>query len=255
MSKWSEHERRLRSELAACFRLIAHFRMTDLIYTHATLRLPGAERCFLINPYGLMFDEIRASDLLKIRPDGSLIDNSPGLVNLAGFVIHGAIHAAREDAACVVHTHTRAGCAVAAQRDGLLPVNQISLEFYHKVAYHDYEGIAYDFDEQRRLVQDLGDKAVVILRNHGLLTLGATVSQAFLRMYYLDKACDIQLAAQAAGAALLLPSAEVCERTERQFSAPPPVPHAQLVSDPDGIDLCWQALLRLLDRIDPRYKD
>jgi len=255
MPKWSETEQRLRIELAACLRLIAHFRMTDLIYTHATLRLPGAERSFLINPYGLMFDEIRASDLLKIRPDGSLIDVGPGLVNLAGFVIHGAIHAAREDAHCVVHTHTRSGCAVAAQREGLLPVNQISLEFYNKVAYHDYEGIAYDFEEQQRLVRDVGDKPVVILRNHGLLTLGATVSQAFLRMYYLDKACDLQLAAQAGGQSLLLPSVEVCERTERQFSAPPPAPNAQLVSDPDGIDLCWQALLRLLDRIDPAYRD
>ena len=255
MPKWSETEQRLRVELAACFRLIAHFRMTDLIYTHATLRLPGAERSFLINPYGLLFDEIRASDLLKIRPDGSLIDGGPGLVNLAGFVIHGAIHAAREDAHCVVHTHTRAGCAVAAQREGLLPVNQISLEFYNKVAYHDYEGIAYELDEQQRLVRDVGDKPVAILRNHGLLTLGATVSQAFLRMYYLDKACDIQLTAQSAGAALLLPSAEVCERTERQYSAPPTAPHAQLVSDPDGIDLCWQALLRLLDRMDPGYRD
>ena len=123
------------------------------------------------------------------------------------------------------------------------------------MAYHDYEGIAYDFDEQQRLVRDVGDKPVVILRNHGLLTLGATVSQAFLRMYYLDKACDIQLTAQAAGAALLLPSAAVCERTERQYSAPPTAPHAQLVSDPDGIDLCWQALLRLLDRMDPGYRD
>ncbi len=255
MSQISVVEWRLRRELAACFRLIAHFKMTDLIYTHATLRLPGAEGCFLINPYGLMFDEIKASDLLKIRPDGSVMDAGPGLINLAGFVIHGAIHGAREDAHCVVHTHTRAGCAVAAQRDGLLPINQISLEFYNKVAYHAYEGVSYDLDEQRRLVQDVGNKPVVILRNHGLLTLGATVSQAFLRMYYLEKACDIQLAAQASGAPLLLPSAEVCERTERQYSAPPPAPNAQLVSDPDGMALSWQALLRLLDRIDPGYRN
>ena len=255
MSPISSEEWRLRRELAACFRLIAHFKMTDLIYTHATLRLPGAERCFLINPYGLMFDEIKASDLLKIRPDGSVLDSGPGLINLAGFVIHGAIHGAREDVHCVVHTHTRAGCAVAAQRDGLLPVNQISLEFYNKVAYHAYEGISYDLDEQRRLVQDVGDKPVVILRNHGLLTLGASVSQAFLRMYYLEKACEIQLAAQASGAPLLLPSVEVCARTEQQYSAPPPAPNAQLVSDPDGMDLGWQALVRLLDRIDPGYRN
>ena len=255
MSQISAEEWRLRRELAACFRLIAHFKMTDLIYTHATLRLPGPERCFLINPYGLMFDEIKASDLLKIRPDGSVMDSGPGLINLAGFVIHGAIHAAREDAHCIVHTHTRAGCAVAALRDGLLPINQISLEFYNKVAYHKYEGISYDLDEQRRLVRDVADKPVVILRNHGLLTLGGTASRAFLRMYDLEKACEIQLAAQSSGQPLLLPSVEICERAERQFSAPPAAPNAQLVSDPDGMDLAWQALLRLLDRLDPGYRN
>ena len=254
-SRITAEEWHLRRELAACFRLIAHFRMTDLIYTHATLRLPGAERCFLINPYGLMFDEIKASDLLKVRADGSIADGRPGLINLAGYVIHSAIHAAREDAHCVVHTHTKAGCAVAAQRDGLQPVNQISLEFYNKVAYHDYEGIAYDLDERQRLVQHVGDKPVVILRNHGLLTLGKNVAQAFLRMYYLDKACEIQLAVQASGAPLLLPSHEICERTERQYSVPPPAPNAQLVADPDGMDLGWRALLRLLDRIDPGYRN
>jgi ribulose-5-phosphate 4-epimerase/fuculose-1-phosphate aldolase len=144
---------------------------------------------------------------------------------------------------------------VAAQRDGLLPVNQISLEFYNRVAYHDYEGIAYDLDERQRLVQHVGDKPVLILRNHGLLTLGKSVAQAFLRMYYLDKACEIQLAAQASGVPLLLPSPEICERTERQYSDPPPAPNAQLVADPDGMDLGWQALLRLLARIDPGYRN
>jgi ribulose-5-phosphate 4-epimerase/fuculose-1-phosphate aldolase len=254
VSKYPEQEWQLRCQLAACFRLIAHFRMTDLIYTHATVRVPGAEPCFLINPYGLMFDEIRASDLIKVGVDGRVADSGKGLINFAGFVIHGALHAARADAHCVVHTHTRAGCAVAAQRDGLLPVNQISLEFYERVAYHDYEGIAYDFDEQQRLVRDVGDKPVVILRNHGLVTLGRTVAQAFLRMYYLEKACEIQLAAQSSGQPLSLPSVEVCRRTEQQFSAPPTPPNAQLVSDPDGLDLAWQALLRLLDRLDPAYK-
>jgi ribulose-5-phosphate 4-epimerase/fuculose-1-phosphate aldolase len=255
MISCSDEEWRLRRDLAACFRLLAYFRMTDLIYTHATLRVPGAEHCFLINPFGLLFEEIRASDLLKIGPDGRPVDSGPGLVNLAGFVIHGAIHAARADVHCVVHTHTRAGCAIAAQRDGLLPINQISLEFYQRVAYHEYEGIAFDFDEQQRLIRDVADKPVVILRNHGLLTLGGTLPQAFLRMYYLEKACEIQLAAQSTGQALSLPSAEVCRRTERQFSAPPPTPNEQLVSDPDGLDLSWQALLRMLDRLDPSYKE
>lgn len=251
----TDEEWQLRRELAACFRLLAHFRMTDLIYTHVTVRLPGPGHQFLINPFGLLFEEITASSLLKLRLDGSVVEPGPHPVNLAGFVIHGAIHGAREDAHCVVHTHTRAGCAVAAQRDGLLPLNQMSLEFYGRVGYHDYEGIAYDLDEQQRLVRDLGDNTVMILRNHGLLTVGASVPAAFLRMYYLEKACDIQLAAQAGGAALILPPVEICARTERQFSAPPPAPGAHLIADPDGLNLAWNALLRLLDRLDPGYRN
>lgn len=192
-------EQRLREELAACYRLIAHFRMTDLIFTHISVRIPGPAHHFLINPYGLMFDEITASNLVKIDLDGRAVEPSPYPVNPAGFVIHSAIHGAREDAQCVLHTHTKSGCAVAALKCGLLPVNQISMEFYGRVAYHDYEGVALDMSEQQRLVADMGDKPVLMLRNHGLLTVGETVSQAFLRMYYLEKACEIQLAAQAAG--------------------------------------------------------
>ena len=251
----TDEEWQLRRELAACFRLLAHFRMTDLIYTHVTVRLPGPEQQFLINPYGLLFEEITASNLLKLRLDGSIVEPGPYLVNLAGFVIHGAIHGAREDAHCVVHTHTRAGCAVAAQRAGLLPLNQMSLEFYGRVGYHDYEGIAYDLDEQQRLVQDLGDNSVMILRNHGLLTVGGSVPEAFLRMYYLEKACDIQLAAQAGGSAVTVPPVEICERTQRQFSSPPAAPGKHLIADPDGLNLCWNALLRLLDRLDPDYRN
>ena len=251
----TDEEWQLRRELAACFRLLAHFRMTDLIYTHVTVRLPGPEQQFLINPYGLLFEEITASNLLKLRLDGSIVEPGPYLVNLAGFVIHGAIHGAREDAHCVVHTHTRAGCAVAAQRAGLLPLNQMSLEFYGRVGYHDYEGIAYDLDEQQRLVRDLGDNTVMILRNHGLLTVGASVPEAFLRMYYLEKACDIQLAAQAGGSAVTVPPVEICERTQRQFSSPPAAPGKHLIADPDGLNLCWNALLRLLDRLDPDYRN
>ena len=251
----TDEEWQLRRELAACFRLLAHFRMTDLIYTHVTVRLPGPEQQFLINPYGLLFEEITASNLLKLRLDGAIVEPGPDLVNLAGFVIHGAIHGAREDAHCVVHTHTRAGCAVAAQRAGLLPLNQMSLEFYGRVGYHDYEGIAYDLDEQQRLVQDLGDNSVMILRNHGLLTVGGSVPEAFLRMYYLEKACDIQLAAQAGGSAVTVPPVEICERTQRQFSSPPAAPGKHLIADPDGLNLCWNALLRLLDRLDPDYRN
>lgn len=248
-----EGERQLRRELAACYRLIAHFRMSDLISTHISVRLPGPEHHFLINPYGLMFDEITASSLVKIGLDGRALDENDALVNPAGFVIHSAIHSARPDAQCVLHTHTRAGCAVAALAEGLLPVNQMSMECYGKAAYHDYEGIALDLNEQARLVRDLGDKPVLILRNHGLLTVGETVKQAFLRMYYLEKACDIQLSAQAAGA-LRLPSVAVCRRTERQFNEPEREVGERELKDDMFVDLAWAALLRLLDRLDPGYK-
>ncbi|WP_435636082.1 class II aldolase/adducin family protein [Pseudomonas solani] len=247
-------ERALRQQLAACYRLIAHFRMTDLIFTHISVRVPGPEHHFLINPYGLMFDEIRASDLVKIDLQGKAVEPTRYKVNPAGFVIHSAIHAAREDAQCVLHTHTRAGCAVAAQPAGLLPVNQISMEFYGRVAYHDYEGVALNLDEQKRLVADLGDKPVMILRNHGLLTVGETPAQAFLRMYYLEKACDIQVAAQACGE-LLLPPHEVCEHTQRQFNEPAQPAGEGELTDRDAMDLAWQALLRLLERVAPDYRD
>jgi len=246
-------ERRLRRELAACYRLAAYFRMTDLIFTHISLRLPpepDGRAAFLINPYGLLFEEITASSLVKIGLDGRPLAPSPHAVNPAGFVIHSAIHRARADAHCVMHIHSKAGCAVAAQASGLLPVNQMSLEFYGRVAYHAYEGIAQDMDEQRRIVADLADNPVMILRNHGLLTVGTTAAQAFLRMYYLDKACEIQLAAQAGGSTLALPDAVVCAYTERQFNGPD-----EARADPGGMDLAWAALLRLLDRVDPHYKD
>lgn len=247
-------ERQLREELAACYRLIAHFRMSDLIFTHISVRLPGPEHHFLINPYGLMFDEITASSLVKIDLAGHAVELSPYPVNPAGFVIHSAIHSASEDAQCVLHTHTRAGCAVAALECGLLPVNQMSMEFYGKVAYHDYEGVALDMAEQQRLVADLGNKPVMILRNHGLLTVGRSVSEAFMRMYYLEKACEIQLAAQASGK-LVLPPHEVCVHTERQFNDPGrPLGEGQL-ADPDGMQLAWTALLRLLEKVAPGYRD
>lgn len=250
----SREERALRVELAACYRLLAHFRMTDLIYTHCTVRLPGPGHRYLINPYGLMFDEIRASDLVVLDRDGVPVSRKAPYINLAGFVIHGAIHESRDDARCIVHTHTLAGCAVAALRDGLQPVNQINLEFYDQVAYHDYEGISYELDERQRLVRDLGDKPVMILRNHGLLTVGKTVAQAFLRMYYLEKSCEIQLAAHSMGQPLTLPSDEICRRAERQFNAPAPAAAAHLVSDPNELNLAWDALLRMLDRKDRSYR-
>ncbi len=246
-------ERRLRVELAAVYRLVAHFRMTDLIFTHISARLPGPEHHFLINPYGLLFEEITASSLVKINLAGEVLEPSPYGVNPAGFVIHSAVHAARPDALCVLHTHTRAGCAVAAQRGGLLPVNQMSLEFYGHVGYHDYEGIALNLDEQQRLVADLGEHPVLILRNHGLLTVGRSPAEAFLRMHYLQRACEIQLDAQAGGADLQLPPPEICERTARQFRG---TAGDDLPGDPDAdLALVWAALLRLLDRVAPGYQD
>ncbi|MDJ1137276.1 class II aldolase/adducin family protein [Streptomyces iconiensis] len=245
-------EARLRRELAAVYRLVAHYRMTDLIFTHISMRLPGPEHHFLINPYGLLFEEITASNLVKIDLDGNPVGHTEHPVNPAGFVIHSAIHAARPDAHCVLHTHTKAGCAVAAQKDGLLPLNQMSMEFHHRVGYHDYEGVALDLDEQRRLVADMGSHPALILRNHGLLTVGSTAAQAFLRMYYLDKACEIQISAQAGGTALVLPDEEVCEHTARQLAGESDGGDFQ---DDMGYDLAWSAMLRLLDRVAPDYKD
>ena len=241
-------EQQLRRELAAVYRLVAHFRMTDLIFTHISLRLPGPDHHFLINPYGLLFEEITASSLVRVDPDGNPVDDLGARVNPAGFVIHSAIHRAREDAHCVLHTHSRAGCAVAALDEGLLPVNQMSLEFYNRVSYHDYEGIALNLDEQKRLTADLGDSNALILRNHGLLTVGQTAAQAFLRMFYLDKACEIQIAAAAAGR-LRLPPHEVCEYTAQQYEGTVVGDYG----DPEGMELAWAALLRLAERVAPGY--
>lgn len=246
-------EVRLRRELAAVYRLVAHFRMTDLIFTHISQRLPGPDHHFLINPYGLLFEEITASSLVKIDLDGNAVEPSPHPVNPAGFVIHSAIHKARTDAHVVLHTHTRAGCAVAAQQGGLLPVNQMSMEFHNRVGYHDYEGVALNLAEQGRLVADLGGHPALILRNHGLLTVGDSAKQAFLRMYYLEKACEIQVTAQAGGAPLVLPSEQVAEYTAQQLTGEGGA--SSDFEDHDAYDLAWGALLRLVERIAPDYKD
>jgi ribulose-5-phosphate 4-epimerase/fuculose-1-phosphate aldolase len=249
---YAQAEARLRRELAAVYRLVAHFQMTDLIFTHISVRLPGPEHRFLINPYGLLFEEITASNLVIVGLDGELITDGPWRVNPAGFVIHSAIHESRDDAQCVLHTHTKAGCAVAAQEHGLLPLNQMSLEFYNRVAYHDYEGIALSNAEKTRLVADLGGKPVMILRNHGLLTVGKTPGQAFMRMFYLERACQIQVDAMAGGAPLVTPPPEVCEHTARQFEGD----HSDDdYADTGSPDLAWRALLRLLDRIAPDHKN
>lgn len=248
----NSEEQFLRRELAAVYRLVAHFGMTDLIFTHISMRLPGPEHHFLINPYGLLFEEITASNLVKIDLAGNPVEPTPHQVNPAGFVIHSAIHAARSDAQCVLHTHTRAGCAVAAQQGGLLPVNQINLEFFNRVAYHDYEGVALNLAEQKRLVDDLGQHPVMILRNHGLLSVGPTAGRAFLRMFYLDKACQIQISAQAGGGPLILPDVDVSEHAARQLNGEAVEDDYQ---DDEAYDLAWGALLRLVGRVAPDYQD
>lgn len=241
----SAAEQRARVDLAACYRMVAHYRMTDLIYTHISARVPGRSPRFLINPYGLMFEEITASNLVTVTLDGAVVDDPTGLgINPAGFVIHSAIHRARHDVGCVIHTHTAAGLAVAAQKHGLLPLTQHAMRFTGSLAYHDYEGVALELPEQQRLVRDLGDRNVMILRNHGLLACGTTVAEAFDLIYYLERACQAQIGAMAGGAALSMPKPAVARKVARQFARPGR-------SAPGN---AWVALLRLLDRIDPSYK-
>jgi ribulose-5-phosphate 4-epimerase/fuculose-1-phosphate aldolase len=248
-------EQQVREELAALYRLAAHFRMTDMIDTHITARLPsspGEPPAFLINRYGVLFHEMRASDLVKIDHLGNVIDerahSEPSLfrVNAAGFTIHSAIHAARDDLHFVIHTHTAAGTAVSAQEQGLLPISQHALKFYGKLAYHDYEGIALELGERERLVRDLGSCKAMILRNHGLLAGGATAAEAFHEIYFLERACQAQIQALAGGSALRIPPREVCELTASQFAR----------DDSAGIsELAWRAALRLIDDPQSDYRN
>ncbi len=241
----SAEEWATRVDLAACYRLVASFGWEDLILTHISARVPGTEDQFLINPYGVYFDEITASSLVKIDLQGRKVDDSPFPVNAAGFVIHSAIHAARHDARCVLHTHTINGVAVSAQRDGLLPISQHASFVLASVGYHDYEGVALNDDEKPRLVADLGDKTSLILRNHGLLTVGPTVAEAFVAMYYLETACAIQVRAQAGGVELISVGKDVLDRVAQLVATPRP-------GGGRGA-LIWPGLLRRLERRDPTY--
>lgn len=234
----------LRCDLAAAYRLVARFGMDDLIYTHLSARLPGPGERFLINPYGWLFEEITASSLVTVDAEGLPVRGQDAPVNPAGFVIHSAVHRARADAACVMHVHTLAGMAVAALECGLLPVNQMSLEFYGRVARHAYEGIADDLAERERLVGDLGGLDAMILANHGLLTVGRTVAEAFYYLYYLEQSCRVQVAAMSTGARLALPPPEVCEHAAAQFGR----------SGPAKGQRPWAALRRRLDREAPSYR-
>ncbi|MFC0267419.1 class II aldolase/adducin family protein [Kushneria aurantia] len=242
----SDAERQARIELAACYRLAAHYRMTDLIYTHITARVPDQAGHFLINPYGWRWEEITASSLVKIDVDGNRVDDTEQRVNPAGFTIHSAIHRARHDAAWVMHTHTRAGVAVSALEEGLLPLNQIALQFYDRVAYHDYEGIALDLDERERIVASLGDKPVLVLRNHGLLATGASAAEMFNNIFYLERACEIQVATLSMGRPPRTLADPVAHRVTAQY--------AQTSHDDGDLQLEWQAHLRTLEALDPGYR-
>jgi ribulose-5-phosphate 4-epimerase/fuculose-1-phosphate aldolase len=240
----TEAERQLRVDLAACYRLVAHYEMDDMFSTHISARVPGSETHFLLNPYGVLFEQVTASDLVKVDLEGNILQDTPHSINSAGFVIHSIVHAARPDAKCVLHTHTVAGMAIASLQDGLLPLTQKSMRFYNRIGYHDYQGVADDVHEHQRLVRDLGSHNALILRNHGLLTCGPTVARAFFLMKNLEKSCQAQLAAMASGGKLI------------QLSAPL-MQHAagQVENRLDGEASGWSALLKKLDRIDPSYRN
>ena len=245
-SQVSAEEWQTRVDLAACYRLIAMHGWDDLIFTHISARVPGGDEHFLINAYGLLFEEMTASSLVKVNLDGEIVQDTPHVINPAGFTIHSAVHAARPDAGCVLHTHTRAGVAVSAQAEGLLPLSQISLFPYSSLAYHDYEGIALNEDEKPRLVADLGDRNFLILRNHGLLTVGPTIADTFLYMYALETACQTQLMAQSSGADLIKVNDAIVKGIGAQV---------EMVLKGMGGQLAWPALLRKLDRRDSSFRD
>jgi ribulose-5-phosphate 4-epimerase/fuculose-1-phosphate aldolase len=239
----------MRVDLAACYRLVEMYGWSDMLGTHLSARVPGEEDAFLINPYGLLFEEITASSLVKVDEEGTILSPTEYTINPAGFVIHSAVHMARPEVACAIHTHTPAGTSIATQKHGLLPLTQHALAVIAHTAYHGYEGIATDLNERERLVADLGDANVLVLRNHGLLTVGRTVAEAFVWMYRAERACRMQLAFQSSGAEATEIPAEVQATTiARNRLANSPEGHR-----PIGV-LEWPALLRKLDRIDTSYK-
>jgi ribulose-5-phosphate 4-epimerase/fuculose-1-phosphate aldolase len=245
-SRVSPEEWQARVDLAAAYRLVALYGWSDLVFTHVSARVPGPQHHFLINPYGMLFDEISASSLVKVDLDGHKVMDSPYPVNPAGFVIHSAVHAARADAHCVMHTHSLNGVAVAAQREGLRPLSQQSIFVLAALGYHDYEGVALADDEKPRLVRDLGRNSFLMLRNHGLLTVGSSPAEAFLAMYLFEAACNIQIRAQSGGGELIPIPQNILDGALQQ--------QAQ-VTRGMGAALVWPALLRKLDRIDPGYRD
>lgn len=242
----TEAEWKARVDLAAAYRLVALYGWDDLIFTHISARVPGDDHHFLLNPYGMMFEEVTASSLVKIDLQGNKVMESPHFINPAGFTIHSAVHEARADALCVMHLHTRNGIAVSAQKEGLLPLSQQAMFALASLAYHDYEGLALDEQEKPRLVADFGDRKFLILRNHGLLTVGRTVAEAFLMMFLLERACEIQILAQSGGGELSPIPKEIIGRVASQMDA---------VTVGMGAALTWPGLLRKLDRGDSSYRD
>jgi ribulose-5-phosphate 4-epimerase/fuculose-1-phosphate aldolase len=235
----------VRTDLAAAYRAVALYGWDDLVFTHISARVPGPGHHFLINPYGMMFEEITASSLVKIDLQGNKVMESPYEINPAGFTIHSAVHEAREDAHCVIHLHTDEGVAVSCQKQGLLPISQQSLYPLMSLAYHDYEGVALNPEEKARLVRDLGDKHSMILRNHGLLTCAANVPDAFLFMYILQKACEVQILAQSGGAEVTRVPQPILEGMSQA---------AKAITRNAGGMLAWPGILRKLDRKDPSWR-
>lgn len=243
--RYGPEEWETRVNLAACYRLFAYFRMTDFIYTHISARVPGNEAQFLINAYGLTFEEMTASALVKVDVAGTVLDDTTGLgINPGGFTIHSAVHMARPDIACVMHSHTPDGIAVACQVDGLLPLSQHSMRFHGRMAFHDYHGVHFTDGERESLQASLGDKKTMLLRNHGLLVAGSSIPEAFDLMYYLERACQIQTRLQSCGAPVVRPPPDVAEQVGRSFERP------TRQSQQKG----WTALRRMLDRMDPSYR-
>ncbi len=244
-SQVSEAEWALRIDLAACYRLVALYGWADLVFTHISAKIPGPDNHFLINPYGALFDEITASSLVKVDANGGIVGDSPFPVNPAGFTIHSAIHDARHDVGCVLHAHTANGIAVSAQKVGVLPISQQSIFVLSSLGYHDYEGVALRDEEKPRLVKSLGEKNFLMLRNHGLLTVGATIADAFLAMYLFETTCAIQLRAQSTGAELVTVPPMIIATAQQQA--------AQVTKNLGG-QLAWPGLLRKLDRMDPGFR-
>jgi len=242
--KVSKEEWKLRIDLAAAYRLVAHYGWDDLIFTHMSVRIPGPEHHFLLNPYNLMFEEVTASSLVKVDLQGNPVDPSPFITNPAGFTIHSAVHMAREDANAVIHLHTPHGQAVAAHLEGLLPLTQTAMLIRGDLAFHDYEGVATDHEERERIVADLGTRNAMLLRNHGTLAVGSTVGEAFIRIYFLERACEAQIYALSAGEALNHPPQGTPEIAQQQGAAGLKAA-AQF--------LAWPALLRKAYRLDPGF--